>query len=77
MFGPLYTLPAGGIATGLDELAPSIYADAMITARNSWYLMADTVSGQLAERRGLVADSAANRAPGPTEHDLGHRARRL
>ncbi len=65
LFGPLYTLPAGSIAVGLDELAPSIYPDAMITARSSWYLMANAVSGQLAERRGLAADHAANSAPGP------------
>ena len=65
LFGPLYTLPAGSITAGLDELAPSIYADAMITARNSWYLMANAVSGQLAARRGLAADHAANSAPGP------------
>ena len=65
LFDPLYTLPAGRIAAGLDELAPSIYADAMITARNSWYLMANAVSGQLAARRGLAADHAANSAPGP------------
>src|SRR5258708_23656056 len=65
LFGPLYTLPAGSIAAGLDELAPSIYADAMITARNSWYLMAHAVSGELTARRGLAADHAANSAPGP------------
>jgi outer membrane autotransporter protein len=65
LFGPLYTLPAGSIAVSLDELAPSIYPDAMITARSSWYLMANAVSGQLAERRGLAADHAANSAPGP------------
>ena len=44
---------------------PSIYPDAMITARSSWYLMANAVSSQLAERRGLAADHAANSAPGP------------
>jgi fibronectin-binding autotransporter adhesin len=49
----------------LDELTPSIYPDVMITARNSWYLMANAVSGQLAARRGLAADSTANSAPGP------------
>jgi len=65
LFGPLYTLPAGGIAAGLDELAPSIYADELITARNSWYLMANAVSAQLAARRGLAADHAASCAPGP------------
>lgn len=61
----LYALPVGSIAAGLDELAPSIYPDVMITARNSWYLMADSISGQLAARRGLAADSNATSAPGP------------
>lgn len=50
---------------GLDELTPSLYADAMITGRNSWYLMAAAVSSQLAERRGLAAASGASTAPGP------------
>ena len=65
LFDPLYPLPAGSITVALDELAPSIYPDAMITARDSWYLMADAVSGQLAARRGLAADHTANSAPGP------------
>ena len=65
LFGPLYTLPAGGITVALDELAPSIYPDVMITARNSWYLMANAVSGQMAARRGLAAEHTANSAPGP------------
>jgi autotransporter-associated beta strand protein len=43
LFGPLYMLPASSITIGLDELAPSIYADAMITMRNSWYLMARAI----------------------------------
>ena len=49
----------------LDELAPSIYPDVMITARNSWYLMANAVSGQMAARRGLAAEHTANSAAGP------------
>ncbi len=65
LFGPLYTVPAGGITVALDELAPSIYPDVMITARNSWYLMASAVSGQMAARRGLAAEHTANSAPGP------------
>ncbi len=65
LFDPLYILSANTIAAGLDQLAPSIYPDAMITSRNSWYLMANAVGGQLATRRGLVADNAANSAPGP------------
>ena len=70
LFGPLYTLPADRITAGLDELAPSIYADAMITARNSWYLIADAISGQLKARRGLADDDAANSASGPNESTI-------
>ena len=65
LFVPLYPLPAGSITVALDELAPSIYPDAMITGRSSWYMMANAVSGQLAMRRGLAADHDANSAPGP------------
>ena len=48
----------------LDGLAPSIYPDAMITGRSSWYMIANAVGGQLAARRGLAADHDA-KAPGP------------
>ncbi|MDR3536168.1 MAG: autotransporter domain-containing protein [Acetobacteraceae bacterium] len=65
LFAPLYTLPAGSIGAALDELAPSLYADGLITARNAWYLMANAVSGQLAARRGLAADHTATSTPGP------------
>ena len=78
LFGPLYTCRAGSIAVALDELAPSIYPDGMITARNSWYLMANAVSGQLAVRRGLAADQdRQQRARTERQHDLGQRSRRL
>jgi autotransporter-associated beta strand protein len=66
LFDPLYALSAGSISSGLDELAPSIYPDAMITARRAWYLMADAVSRQLAERRGLAADDTADSVPAPS-----------
>ena len=63
---------------GPRQLAPSIYADAMITARNSWYLMANAVSDQLAARRGLAADhDRQQRAGAERQHDLGQRAGRL
>ncbi len=65
LFTPLYALPASSITTALDELAPSIYADGLITARNSWYLMANTIGAQLAVRRGLAPGQAADGAPGP------------
>jgi subtilase-type serine protease len=65
LFDPLYPSPAGNIAGGLDELAPSIYPDALITARGAWHVMADAVSAQLGARRGLAADNTADSAPGP------------
>ena len=65
LFAPLYTLPISKITASLDELAPSIYSDELITARNSWYLMSNAVDAQLAARRGLAADHAASSAPGP------------
>ena len=78
LFDPLYALPAGNIVAGLDELAPSIYPDAMITGRNSWYLMAHAVDGQLAARRGLAADRAADQRPRTgRQYHLGQRPRRL
>jgi uncharacterized protein with beta-barrel porin domain len=65
LFDPLYRLPAGSIGAGLDQLAPSIYPDAMIAMRHAWYLMADAVSAQLGARRGLPDDSNASSAAGP------------
>lgn len=65
LFTPLYTLPAASITTALDELTPSIYADAMITSRTAWNLMAGAVDGQLAARRGLAPDHASGSMPGP------------
>lgn len=55
LFGSLYVLPGGSIAAGLDELAPSIYADEMISGRNAWNLMADAIRDQQTTRRGLGA----------------------
>lgn len=65
LFAPLYQLPPSAITAGLDELSPSIYPDAVITARNAWYLVANTVDSQLASRRGLAPDNAADSAAGP------------
>ena len=65
LFDRLYMLPASGITAALQELSPSIYADALVTARNAWYLMGNSVDQQLASRRGLAPDSAGNSAPGP------------
>jgi outer membrane autotransporter protein len=65
VFGTLYGLAPGAITVALDQLSPLIYADAMMTARNGWGLMAGAIGGQMASRRGLAADSDVNTAPGP------------
>jgi outer membrane autotransporter protein len=65
LFGPLYSLPPGSLGAALDTLAPTIYADGLITARNSWYLVADAIGEQLAARRGLAVGPAGTSAPGP------------
>lgn len=65
LFDTLYQLPTGMIAPALNELSPSIYADALVTTRSAWYMAAHAVDEQLAARRGLTQDSAANTAAGP------------
>jgi autotransporter-associated beta strand protein len=70
LFAPLYRLPAASITTALDELTPSIYADAMMTSRSAWNLMAGAVGGQLAARRGLDPDRASGSMPGPRDSTI-------
>ena len=65
LFDPLYVLSANTIAAGLDELAPSIYPDAMITARNSWYLMANAIRRAIGGTARTGRRPRANSAPGP------------
>ncbi|MFO1023544.1 MAG: autotransporter domain-containing protein [Acetobacteraceae bacterium] len=52
LYGPLYTLPAGAIAGTLEQLSPNIYGDALMGARDSWYLIGGAIADQLAARRG-------------------------
>ncbi|HKF63684.1 MAG TPA: autotransporter outer membrane beta-barrel domain-containing protein, partial [Dongiaceae bacterium] len=67
LFQTLYTLPSDSITAAINQLSPEIYADALMTTRNAWYLMAGAVSGQLEARRGLAQSNnvAAAAAAGP------------
>ena len=55
LFYPLYTLSGPAIAQALDQLSPAIYGDALISAQDGWYQMADSVGDQMAARRGNAA----------------------
>ena len=63
LFDPLYTLPGQAIAPALAQLAPTIYGDGVMAARQIWYAMADAVTEQMAARRGGI--NAAQTADGP------------
>jgi len=65
LFQSLYTLPSSSITAAINELSPEIYADALMTARNAWYLMANAIGGQLEARRGLAESNTASSTAGP------------
>lgn len=65
LFQSLYTLPVDSITAAINQLSPEIYADALMTTRNAWYLMAGAVGGQLEARRGLAQSNNAAATPGP------------
>ncbi|HXU58279.1 MAG TPA: autotransporter outer membrane beta-barrel domain-containing protein, partial [Verrucomicrobiae bacterium] len=65
LFQSLFTLPSTSITAAINELSPEIYADALMTTRNAWYLMANAIGGQLEARRGLVQSNTASSASGP------------
>ena len=65
LFQSLYTLPSTSITAAINELSPEIYADALMTTRNAWYLMANAIGGQLEARRGLAESNTASSASGP------------
>ena len=78
LFGPLYTLPAGSIAVGLDELAPSIYP-----GRDDHRAQLLVLDGQCGQRpvggaaRPGRRSRRQQRARTERQHDLGQRSRRL
>jgi uncharacterized protein with beta-barrel porin domain len=61
LFTPLFGLPGGAIPGALDQLAPTVYGDAMLAARGAWYGFRDQIAGQLAG----VGCTACDEAPGP------------
>ena len=63
LFYPLYVLPGSAVAAALGQLSPAISGDALLTARDGWYQMADSVSDQIAARRGGVTEAATATSP--------------
>jgi autotransporter-associated beta strand protein len=62
LFTPLFGLPGGALPGALDQLAPTVYGDALLAARGAWYGFRDQIAGQLA---GRVGCTACDEAPGP------------
>lgn len=58
LFDPLYVVPGAAVPGALDQLSPGIYGDALMAGREAWYQVADSISAQLASRRGAAAQSA-------------------
>ncbi|MFL5252638.1 MAG: autotransporter outer membrane beta-barrel domain-containing protein [Rhodopila sp.] len=59
------TLSGAAVAQALEQLAPTIYGDALMVGRNNWYLVAGAINEQLQARRGGIGASNAQTAPGP------------
>ena len=65
VYAPLYTLSGAAVAQALDQLAPTIYGDALMVGRNNWYLVAGAITEQMVERRGGLGGGDAQTLPGP------------
>jgi autotransporter-associated beta strand protein len=63
LFAPLFALPGNAIGPALDQLAPTIYGDALLAARGAWYGFRDQIAAQLAGRR--AGCRACEETPGP------------
>jgi autotransporter-associated beta strand protein len=63
LFTPLFGLGGSDITVALDQLAPTIYGDALLSARGAWYGVRDQIADQLAGRRSGC--SACSQTPGP------------
>jgi autotransporter-associated beta strand protein len=64
-YGSLYLLPAAAVTPTLEQLAPTIYGDALMVTRSNWYLVSGAISEQLEARRGSRPGNHAQIAPGP------------
>ena len=65
LYAQLYTLSGATIAQALDQLAPTIYGDALMVGRDNWYLVSGAISEQLEARRGAHSPGAAATTYGP------------
>lgn len=65
LYAPLYTLSGAGIAQALEQLAPTIYGDALMVGRDNWYLVSGAIGEQLNARRGDRSLDAAETTYGP------------
>ncbi|MBE9605531.1 autotransporter domain-containing protein [Acetobacteraceae bacterium H6797] len=53
VYNGLYTLSAQAIPVALDQLAPSAYGTALLSARDAWYLTDGAINRALEARRGI------------------------
>ena len=65
LYAPLYTVPGAAIPVVLEQLAPTIYGDALMARRNSWYLVSGAIDEQLSVRRGLKGARTAQSITDP------------
>ncbi len=65
LYAPLYTLSSATIAQALEQLAPTIYGDALMVGRDNWYLVGGAISEQLEARRGARGLATAQTTSGP------------
>ncbi|MCQ4160550.1 autotransporter domain-containing protein [Roseomonas sp. GC11] len=62
VYAPLYVLPAQAIQPALEQLSPSAYGDALVAARDAWYLTDAAVNRALEARRGAQPDAGTSTA---------------
>lgn len=70
IYAPLYLLPATAIAPVLEQLSPTIYGDALMVARDNWYLVTDAISERLAARRGSRTGDQAQILSAPDDRTI-------
>ena len=59
VFVPLYSLSGSTLGPALDQIAPTIYGDAMMAQRQSWYLFGSAINDQIDARRGMHSNASA------------------
>jgi outer membrane autotransporter protein len=65
IYTPLYTVSGATVTQALEQLAPTVYGDALMVARDNWYLIAGAISEQLEARRGTRIGDNTQTASGP------------